>query len=201
MWWVGVWRSYRTGIHQVRLCRRSLCVCHSTKLAKTHPAGIVSHSHSERSRARSRPARRRRRRRSSAPRGVRRVSTSRVSPRFGGRGAPPARSRRASHRAPPGAGAPPVLPEASSPPYRPLYQESRRPSDPRPLGARPAQEEGGSRSSIRLPSGSMTQPNFPNSFSSTFSSTSHPLAMSCARIASRSRTSMLTMKGFSLGSK
>src|SRR5882724_7746965 len=60
---------------------------------------------------------------------------------------------------------------------------------------------GGSQSSMRLPSGSMAQPNLPNSDSSVFASTSTPSARSWVNNQSRSSTRKLIMKGFLPGSK
>jgi tetratricopeptide (TPR) repeat protein len=55
-------------------------------------------------------------------------------------------------------------------------------------------DQAGCHSSIRLPSGSVTQPNRPTpSMSCVSAATSAPLARNCASIASRSRTRKLSM--------
>src|SRR5262249_53491284 len=86
----------------------------------------------------------------------------------------------------------------------------RTPGDLRTVGAPRgtddewAQSElaaGGSHNSMRFPSGSITQPNFPYDSSWTLSSTAAPAARSCARIALRSLTRKLIIKGALLGSK
>ena len=60
---------------------------------------------------------------------------------------------------------------------------------------------GGSQSSMRLPSGSMIQPNLPYADSSIFGSTRTPSFFNAASVRRRLATRKLNMKGFRLGLK